>query len=45
MADPDISDIQRRMDGALTALKTEFTGLRTGRASVSPGRLAMPWLI
>ena len=23
------------MDGALTALKTEFTGLRTGRASVS----------
>ncbi len=35
MADPDISDIQRRMDGALTALKTEFTGLRTGRASVS----------
>ena len=35
MADPDISDIKRRMDGALTALKTEFTGLRTGRASVS----------
>ena len=35
MADPDISDIKRRMDGAITALKTEFGGLRTGRASVS----------
>lgn len=35
MADPDISDIKRRMDGALTALKTEFMGLRTGRASAS----------
>jgi ribosome recycling factor len=35
MADPDISDINRRMDGALTALKTEFTGLRTGRASAN----------
>jgi ribosome recycling factor len=35
MADPDISDIKRRMDGALTALKAEFTGLRTGRASAN----------
>lgn len=35
MADPDISDIKRRMDGALTALKTEFSGLRTGRASTN----------
>ncbi len=35
MADPDLSDTQRRMDGALTALHREFAGLRTGRASVS----------
>jgi ribosome recycling factor len=35
MADPDISDVKRRMDGALTALKSEFTGLRTGRASTN----------
>ncbi len=35
MADPDIDDIQRRMDGALEALRREFQGLRTGRASVS----------
>ncbi len=30
----DIKDIERRMEGALASLKTEFTGLRTGRASV-----------
>jgi len=35
MADLDLDDIERRMDGAVTALKTEFGGLRTGRASVS----------
>jgi ribosome recycling factor len=35
MADPDISDLKRRMDGALTSLKSEFTGLRTGRASAN----------
>jgi ribosome recycling factor len=35
MAEPDLDDLQRRMDGAVTALKTEFGGLRTGRASVS----------
>lgn len=34
MADPDLSDIQRRMDGALDALHREFAGLRTGRASI-----------
>lgn len=33
--EPDLDDIQRRMDGAVTALKSEFGGLRTGRASAS----------
>lgn len=28
-------DLERRMEGALTALATEFGGLRTGRASVN----------
>ena len=36
-ADPDLNtlkqDLTRRMDGALEALKREFGGLRTGRAS------------
>jgi hypothetical protein len=31
----DINDIERRMDGAIDALKKEFAGLRTGRASAS----------
>ena len=31
----DLDAIQRRMDGALTALKTEFSSLRTGRASAA----------
>lgn len=31
----DIDDLKRRMEGALTALKAEFGGLRTGRASAS----------
>ena len=31
----DIEDLERRMDGALNALKTEFLSLRTGRASSS----------
>lgn len=31
----DINEIKRRMDGALKALHTEFSGLRTGRASAS----------
>jgi ribosome recycling factor len=29
----DLDDLQRRMDGALHALRTEFASLRTGRAS------------
>jgi len=29
----DLSDLRRRMDGAVAALKQEFAGLRTGRAS------------
>ena len=35
MADPDIDDIERRMNGAVEALKREFAGLRTGRASAA----------
>lgn len=38
MTDPqelDSDDLQHRMDGALKALKIEFGGLRTGRASMS----------
>ena len=35
MAGVDLSDLQRRMDGALEALRREFGGLRTGRASAS----------
>ena len=31
----DTEDLQRRMDGALSAMKTEFASLRTGRASSS----------
>jgi ribosome recycling factor len=31
----DLSDLERRMDGAVTTLKSEFGGLRTGRASAS----------
>ena len=33
--DIDTDDLQRRMDGALAALKQEFLSLRTGRASSS----------
>ena len=32
---PDVRDIKRRMHGALEALRHEFAGLRTGRASAS----------
>ncbi|MFV2052854.1 ribosome recycling factor [Aliiroseovarius sp. YM-037] len=37
MADDDIDldDLQRRMDGAMASLRTEFASLRTGRASAS----------
>src|SRR3546814_15901007 len=34
VADPDLSDIRRRMEGAIDALHKDFAGLRTGRASV-----------
>lgn len=30
----DINDVKKRMEGAITALKTEFAGLRTGRANI-----------
>jgi len=33
--DIDLDALQRRMDGAMTALRTEFASLRTGRASAS----------
>lgn len=35
MAELDMTDIQRRMDGAVSVLRSEFAGLRTGRASAS----------
>jgi len=35
MADPDLDDITRRMDGAKDVLRKEFAGLRTGRASAA----------
>ena len=35
MAEPDLDDIGRRMDGAVEVLRKEFAGLRTGRASTS----------
>lgn len=35
MADPRLADFSRRMDGALDALRKEFAGLRTGRASAN----------
>ena len=31
----DTDDLQRRMDGAIASLRTEFASLRTGRASAS----------
>ena len=31
----DTKDLERRMDGAMSALRTEFASLRTGRASAS----------
>ncbi len=35
MAEPDIADIERRMNGAIEALKRELAGLRAGRASAA----------
>jgi len=34
VADPDLDDLERRMKGAVEALRHEFAGLRTGRASI-----------
>ncbi|MGY8986086.1 MAG: ribosome recycling factor [Sphingomonadales bacterium] len=31
--EPDLNDIERRMNGAIENLRAEFSGLRTGRAS------------
>lgn len=33
MSEFDLKEYRRRMDGAIAALKTEFSGLRTGRAN------------
>ncbi len=35
MADPDLSDVERRMNGAVEVLRKEFSGLRAGRASAA----------
>lgn len=35
MADPDLSDLERRMKGAVEVFRQELAGLRTGRASAS----------
>ncbi len=35
MSEFDIDDIERRMKGAIDALKHEFVGLRTGRANIA----------
>ena len=31
----DLSDLEKRMDGAISALKVDLSGLRTGRASAN----------
>ena len=33
--DIDVDDLKRRMDGAVSVLRQEFAGLRTGRASIA----------
>lgn len=35
MADFDVNEIKRRMDGAVSAFKSDLAGLRTGRASAN----------
>jgi ribosome recycling factor len=35
MVDPDVGDLERRMNGAIEVLRKEFAGLRTGRASAA----------
>ncbi|MEM6649231.1 MAG: ribosome recycling factor [Pseudomonadota bacterium] len=32
---PDLKELEKRMDGALASLKTEYAGLRSGRATTS----------
>ncbi len=34
MADPDIADLERRMNSSLEVLRSDLAGLRTGRASL-----------
>ncbi len=35
MSDHDLNDLRKRMEGALASLKSDFGGLRTGRASAT----------
>lgn len=35
ITDIDLADLERRMDGAMASLRTEFASLRTGRASAT----------
>ncbi len=35
VAEPDLDDLERRMNGAVEVLRQEFAGLRTGRATPS----------
>ncbi len=35
MAAPDLNELKRRMDGAVTSFKGDLSGLRTGRASAN----------
>ncbi|MEN9874772.1 MAG: hypothetical protein RL186_1669 [Pseudomonadota bacterium] len=35
MPDFDLADVKRRMEGAVTALKSDYQGLRTGRANIN----------
>lgn len=35
MSGVDLNELRKRMDGAIASLKTEFSGLRTGRATAS----------
>ncbi len=35
MAGPDLNELKRRMDGAVTSFRSDLAGLRTGRASAN----------
>jgi ribosome recycling factor len=35
MPEFDLNDVKRRMEGAITALKSDYQGLRTGRANIN----------